>query len=129
MLTEIQILRYLVEVALQLPGSWKQKKLILEEIKRSIQSYAFEGDYISYRQIRSRFGDPRQIASAYLSEMPPEELLEKVNIKKNVVRILLVATITAVTVWFIYLVLCFISVQRDANGYTIVEIIEITRSE
>ena len=129
MLTEIQTLRYLVEIALQLPGSWKQKKLILEEIKQSIQSYAFEGDYISYRQIRSRFGDPRQIASVYLTEMPPEELLEKVNIKKTVVRILLAAIITAVTVWFIYLVLCFISVQRDANGYTIVEIIEITRNE
>lgn len=101
----------------------------MEEIKQSIQSYAFEGDYISYRQIRSRFGDPRQIASVYLTEMPPEELLEKVNIKKTVVRILLAAIITAVTVWFIYLVLCFISVQRDANGYTIVEIIEITRNE
>ena len=129
MLTKIQMLRYLIEVALQLPGSWKQKKLVLEEIKRSIQSYAFEGDYISYGQIRSRFGDPKQVAAAYLSELAPEELLENVNVKKKVVRILLTAAITAVVVWAIFLILCFISVQKDANGYTVVEVIEISRSE
>ena len=118
-----------MEVALQLPGNWKQKKLVLEEIKRSIQSYAFEGDYISYGQIRTRFGDPKQVAAAYLSELAPEELLENVNVKKKVVRILLTAAITAVVVWAIFLILCFNSVQKDANGYTVVEIIEITRSE
>lgn len=129
MLTEIQMLRYLVKVALRLPGSWKQKKPVLKEIKQSIQSYVFEGDYISYRQICSRFGDPEQIALAYMTEMPPEELLGKLSIKKTVVHILLAAVIAATAIWATVVTLSYLSFEKDMNGYTTIEIIEITRSE
>lgn len=129
MLTKMQVLRYLLEIAFYLPVPWKQKKGILEKIKRSIESYTFEGDYISYRQIRSRFGNPQQIALTYLSEMTPEEVLEKVNRKRIIVRVFVMVIAVALMLWSTSLIHDLIAVLKDNNGYEIVEIIDVTRYE
>lgn len=129
MLTKMQLFRYLLEIAFYLPVPWKQKKEILRKIKHSIESYIFDGDYISYRQIRSRFGDPQQIAMAYLTEMDPEELLERINRKRIVVRGFVTVVIIALALWAISLIHDLIAVIKDNNGYEIVEIIDVTRYE
>ena len=129
MLTKMQLYRYLLEIAFYLPVPWKQKKEILRKIKHSIESYIFDGDYISYRQIRSRFGDPQQIAMAYLTEMDPEELLERINRKRIVVRGFVTVVIIALALWAISLIHDLIAVIKDNNGYEIVEIIDVTRYE
>lgn len=129
MLTKMQLFRYLLEIAFYLPVPWKQKKEILRKIKHSIESYIFDGDYISYRQIRSRFGDPKQIAMAYLTEMDPEELLERINRKRIVVRGFVTVVIIALALWAISLIHDLIAVIKDNNGYEIVEIIDVTRYE
>ena len=129
MLTKMQLFRYLLEIAFYLLVPWKQKKEILRKIKRSIESYIFDGDYISYRQIRSRFGDPQQIAMAYLTEMDPEELLESINRKRIVVRGFVTMVIIALALWATSLIHDLIAVIKDNNGYEIVEIIDVTRYE
>lgn len=129
MLTKMQLFRYLLEIAFYLLVPWKQKKEILRKIKRSIESYIFDGDYISYRQIRSRFGDPQQIAMAYLTEMDPEELLERINRKRIVVRGFVTVVIIALALWATSLIHDLIAVIKDNNGYEIVEIIDVTRYE
>lgn len=129
MLTKMQLFHYLLEIAFYLPVPWKQKKEILRKIKHSIESYIFDGDYISYRQIRSRFGDPQQIAGAFLTEMDPEELLEKINRKRIVVRGFVTVVIIALALWATSLIHDLIAVIKDNNGYEIVEIIDITRYE
>lgn len=129
MLTKMQLFRYLLEIAFYLPVPWKQKKEILRKIKHSIESYIFDGDYISYRQIRSRFGDPQQIAMAYLTEMDPEELLERINRKRIVVRGFVTVVIIALALWATSLIHDLIAVIKDNNGYEIVEIIDVTRYE
>lgn len=128
MLTKIQVLRYLLEIAFYLPIPWTRKRGILGKIKRSIESYIFEGDYVSYRQIRSRFCDPQQIAIAYLSEMTTEEVLEKVKRKQFIIRTLLAVVIVVMILWATYLVINYINVMDDMNGYMIVEITDVTRS-
>lgn len=129
MLTKMQLFRYLLEIAFYLLVPWKQKKEILRKIKRSIESYIFDGDNISYRQIRSRFGDPQQIAMAYLTEMDPEELLERINRKRIVVRGFVTVVIIALALWATSLIHDLIAVIKDNNGYEIVEIIDVTRYE
>lgn len=129
MLTKMQLFRYLLEIAFYLLVPWKQKKEILRKNKRSIESYIFDGDYISYRQIRSRFGDPQQIAMAYLTEMDPEELLERINRKRIVVRGFVTVVIIALALWATSLIHDLIAVIKDNNGYEIVEIIDVTRYE
>lgn len=129
MLTKMQLFRYLLEIAFYLPVPWKLKKEILRKIKHSIESYIFDGDYISYRQIRSRFGDPQQIAMAYLTEMDPEELLERINRKRIVVRGFVTVVIIALALWATSLIHDLIAVIKDNNGYEIVEIIDVTRYE
>lgn len=129
MLTKMQLFRYLLDIAFYLLVPWKQKKEILRKIKRSIESYIFDGDYISYRQIRSRFGDPQQIAMAYLTEMDPEELLERINRKRIVVRGFVTVVIIALALWATSLIHDLIAVIKDNNGYEIVEIIDVTRYE
>ena len=127
MLTKIQVLRYLLEISFYLPVRWKQKKQILGKIRCSIESYIFEGDYVSYRQIRSRFGDPQQIAIAYLSEMTTEEVLEKVKQKQFIVRTVLAVVIVVMILWAVYQARQLINFWDDTNGYMIVEITDVTR--
>ena len=129
MLTKMQLFRYLLEIAFYLLVPWKQKKEILRKIKRSIESYIFDGAYISYRQIRSRVGDPQQIAMAYLTEMDPEQLLERIKRKRIVVRGFVTMVIIALALWATSLIHDLIAVIKDNNGYEIVEIIDVTRYE
>lgn len=129
MLTKMQLFRYLLEIAFYLPVPWKLKKEILRKIKHSIESYIFDGDYISYRQIRSRFGDPQQIAIACLSEMTTEEVLEKVKRKQFIVRTLLAMVIVVMILWAIYQARALVDFWYDMNGYEIVEIVDVTRYE
>ena len=102
MRTNVHILRYLWEIGRELPGSWKQKKRILAKMRNSIQGYASDGENISYNQIKTRFGDPMQIAATYVSEMESEELLNAVNAKRVTLHIALIAAVFAVALWAVF---------------------------
>ena len=66
---------------------------------------------------------------AYLTEMDPEELMEKVNQKRIVVRIFVTVVVVALTLLTVSLVRNLVSFMKDMNGYDTIEIIENTRYE
>ena len=83
MVTNVHILRYLWEIYRELPGSWKQRKRILSKMESSIRDYVSDGAHVRYEQLKTRFGDPKQIASTYVSEMEAAELLQGMQIRRR----------------------------------------------
>jgi len=61
--------------------------------------------------------------------MPPEELLETVDTRKSVVRILLAAAIIGAVLWVSVIAIAILSVPTDENGNVVVTVIEIPPSE
>ena len=96
-------------------------------MRNSIQGYASDGENISYNQIKTRFGDPMQIAATYVSEMESEELLNAVHAKRVTLHIALIAAVFAVALWAVFVTASYVSFEKDMNGYTTVEVIEVTR--
>lgn len=129
MLTKMSALRYLLAVVMQLPDSWKQKKLLWKQIRSSVRDCAAEDSSLSYGQLCARLGAPAQITSAYLNEMPPEELLETVDARNSVVRILLAGVIIGAVLWVAVIAIGILSIPTDENGNAIVTVIEIPPSE
>ena len=68
-----------------------------------------------------------QIAATYVSEMESEELLNAVNAKRVTLHIALIAAVFAVALWAVFVTASYVSSENDMNGYTTVEVIEVTR--
>ncbi len=119
------LLRYLWEIYRELPGSWNQKKKLLSRVDRSIRDYLSSGGEISYNRIKERFGEPKQIVSAYVEEMEADEMLVHMKVGKKIARIFFAAAAVALVMWAGCVVAAYINVQRGSNGYAIVEVIEI----
>ena len=68
-----------------------------------------------------------QIAATYVSEMESEELLNAVNAKRVTLHIALIAAVFAVALWAVFVTVSYVSFEKDMNGYTTVEVIEVTR--
>lgn len=96
-------------------------------MENSIRDYASDGANISYNQIKTRFGDPIQIAATYVSEMESEELLNAVNARRVILQMALIAAVFAVVLWAVFVTASYVSFEKDMNGYTTVEVIEVTR--
>lgn len=93
----------------------------------SIRDYVFEGTRVTYDQLQNRFGDPKRVAFTYVSEMETGELFEEIRIRKKAVSIIMVSALAMVLLWTGLIVISYNDHAKNANGYAVVEIIEVER--
>ena len=74
-----------------------------------------------------RFGEPKQVAFIYVNEMEPDELVEEIRVSKKTVSIITVTAVVMVLLWMARLVISYTDHEKDANGYAVVEVIEVER--
>lgn len=98
-------------------------------MEHSIRDYVSEGADISYEQLKSRFGEPKQIASTYVMEMEAEEIIDNIRCRKKIVNIILVIASIIALIYGVFIARVYASYERDANGYAVVEIIEVERKQ
>lgn len=55
-------------------------------MESSIQDYVSDGAHVRHEQFKTRFGDPQQIASTYVSEMEAAELLQGMQIRQKILH-------------------------------------------
>lgn len=94
---------------------------------RSIRDYVSEGACLTYEQLVSRFGAPKQIAFTYVNELETDELVKELSNNKRVVTVAAVTASILVMLWVGYLGYCYSSYEKNINGYMTVEIIEVER--
>ena len=128
MMGKLHLLRYLLAVYRELPGSWKQKIKILQGLKHCILDYASDSGGITYDKLLKRFGEPKQIASNYVMEMEAEELLNSLQTRRIIAAVAMVVFVTA-GIWRFTIVESYVNHKKDMAGYAIVEIIEYERIE
>ena len=125
----VQVLRYLLAVYRELPGSWKQKIRILRGMKSCILDYVFDSGDITYDKLLKRFGVPDQVAFTYVNEMETVELVQEIKVGKKVVSIILATAVIMVLIWTVVVGICYNDHVNDSDGYSVVEIIEYERIE
>lgn len=106
----------------------KQKRRLLRKMECSIRDYVCDEADITYEQIKARFGDPKMIASTYVSEIESGELMNLVQAKKAITCIILSVAVIFVSLWAIFLINSYESFKKDVNGYMIVDVVEVERT-
>ena len=91
----------------------------------SIQDYVSEETYVTFNQLKNRFGEPIQIASTYVDEMEAHKLSKELKKKKRFFNSFIITMLVIITLWIGVVVTSFLDHKKNVNGYAIVEIIEI----
>lgn len=96
-----EINKYLKQVMYFIPLPYKQKKEYTKLLENKILELEALYGTITYNDIVEKFGNPKDVASDFLSEMDTETLITRIKfssfIKKMIIIILALASF--VTVW------------------------------
>ena len=123
MVWNVHLLRYLWEVREELPGNRRQKKQILSRVESSVRDFVAEHPGADYAAIVSHF------AESNIEEMDASELLGSLQIQRKVVAIVLAAATLLVLMRFAFRLAAYMEFYKDMNGYAVVEVIEIDKTE
>lgn len=122
--------RYLRNVKSCLPGSRRERRIILNHIQEAMDVFLSENPDACYDEMKSRFGDPQQIAASHIEGKEPEELLKRLRIKKRVLGAVFAVAVLILAMWLGYLAICFQEVEKSADGYLVEgEIAIVERTE
>lgn len=113
-----------------LPGSGKEKKRILESIRRSVDEYLEENPHADMQTIQAHFGTPRQIADAYVEQMDTTDVSKQLNVKKVLIIAVCGALVLGLLMWGIGLLVALINEHESDTGYGVYgSVVEIETEE
>ncbi len=108
--------QYCRRVRKQLPVGGKQKRMYLETMYQRVLEYLETAERTDEAALEAHFGDPENIALAFLGEMPYQEISRKFRFRNRVIAIVLAVAILALA--GITVMLCQIKEYNQANhGY------------
>lgn len=93
--------RYLRQVRICLPCGRRIRNRILNQVYNNLRLYVGEDASVDYDVIVERFGEPQQIASAYIEEMDTPDLLNHLQIRQKIVQSIVVAALVCVMIWLL----------------------------
>lgn len=112
--------RYCRHVARALPFGGAKKRGYLAAIKQDVLRYLSEHPWDGEEKLREVFGSPEQIAAAFVSEMPYEEINNRFRARNRALFIVSVAVILALLLLVGMIVYLIIRNQQDMDGYFVV---------
>lgn len=114
--------RYLRKLRWLLPCKWKEKRIIISQIKGMLEQYLTECSGVKYDDLISRFGTPEEVVQNYLENMENTELARQMLLKNKVLKIALVTACVLVLLWAGVVCAAYLRYIDDHNGYFIVTI-------
>ena len=112
--------RYYRQVASWLPCGGKTKREMMARIRATVDAYIAEHPTADLAAIQARFGTPQQIAAAFVDEMGTEELLNKLRIRRRIIKIIFLCVAIFLAIWAIAVLTLLITGLIDELGYSIV---------
>ena len=109
--------QYYRQVRSWLPCSRKLKKHILEQIDHSISAYLHEHPAAKITDIKTRFGEPEEIAAAHVDELGTAELLRDLRVRKKIVTIIAACAAVLILMWASAVTYALIDRHAAVNGY------------
>lgn len=71
----------------------------MKRIRTNVNAYLIENPDADMDEIRARFGEPREIAAAYVSDMDTAELLTVLRIRRRILAAVMAAVMFVVVSW------------------------------
>ncbi len=117
---EKEIEKYISDVSSKLLCSKEKKKELIEDIRGAVFDFAEGSDTKDIADIYKHFGTPEELAKAHMSELDPEQIKKKVNIR----RVVIVAVVVALIALVFSLIIALIDGHIAGNGNTVISQVE-----
>lgn len=108
---------YCAEVAKALPFRGRKRAAYLESLRQDADEYLRGHPWATGSDLAERFGEPSEIAAAFIAEMPEEEINAKIRYRKRVVTIVIAAAVLALLLVAVGIVLMYLRNAQDMSGY------------
>ena len=82
---EKEIEKYISDVSSKLLCSKEKKKELIKDIRGAVFDFAEGSGTKDIADIYKHFGTPEELAKAHMSELDPEQIKKKVNIRKVII--------------------------------------------
>lgn len=112
-----ELRQYYLAIRSLLPCCWKRKNAFIRTLDSSIAAYISEHPDADFTQIERHFGTPQQIAASYIEEMDPQEITDKLKVRKRILQIVVSAVFLCALVWLILLAVAFLNELNSADGF------------
>lgn len=117
-------IRYLCHVRSWLPSGGRARKQIMTRLQQRVRVYLEGYPRATYQSLVDRFGDPKTIAADYIGAEEPEELLNKLQVRNRVLRIVGITAALIVILWAGVVTISLIDGILQSHGHAIVYISE-----
>lgn len=111
---EKEIEKYISDVSSKLLCSKEKKKELIEDIRGAVFDFAEESGTNNIADIYKHFGTPEELAKVHMSELDPEQIKKKVNIR----RVVIVAVVVALVLFVLALIVALIDSHIDTENYS-----------
>ncbi len=91
---KLQLKKYFRDIKAGIPKDYPCRERILNQIQKSITNFLEEQPEASFSDILEKFGNPIDIASSFIDDMPGEEIAEILKKEKHKKFIILTICIT-----------------------------------
>ena len=95
----------------------REKRRILDQIRRMCLEYVAEFPGADYDALVARFGTPEQIAIAYLDEMEPATVLDGFRLHRRIVGTVVIGMAAVVMIWMLAVGGALVNEVKHADGY------------
>lgn len=116
--------RYLARVRRALPYMGGRKRRLLGRIQEQLAIWEESCPSATYQNAVDRFGQPEQIAAAYVECADTKELLANMHFGGRVVKAVVALTVIVALIWGIGISIAVIDEKKSSVGY-MTEVIEI----
>lgn len=116
-----ELRKYLRQIKAELLCPCKERNRILGDLKESISGYLDEHPEATIESVRAFFGSAQQIAASYVEELPTPELMQKLKLRRNILRYVVAivgsAALLCVALWIATIVTALISVHNSSDPH------------
>lgn len=108
-----ELKKYYRQISGWLPCGGSVKREMMCAIRESVDGFVTNHPGIAFSAVQTNFGTPQQIAAAYVDELDTAELLNKLRVRRRILKVLLIGVAVALAIWSIALLLFWLN---DAFG-------------
>lgn len=111
------IRKYCARISVCLVCSRREKRRMLDQIRRMCRDYLAEFSGADYDALVARFGTPEQIAGAYVDEMEPVAVLDGFRLRRRIVSTVAIGMAAVVMIWMLAVGGALVNEVKHADGY------------
>ena len=108
-----KIKEYIKSVKKQIVCPTAESRQMLRELQANVSDFAQENPDADMVQIVEQFGEPEEIAKAYLSDAEPNNIKKAINIRK----VIIAAVIAVIVIYLGIMIFVAVDAHNETHGY------------